>query len=339
MDSLDDLLIKRRRGLLQGTEEQRLHKAVRGSLEYELALLAGDVFEREGAARPGDRERLEQLARATERHWRGGSPARRRWPRTLRPLVTLPLFLAGAAAASYGAYRALGTDSTVATPASLAMAPAFAPVSSPAAPAPPLSAPTPSRPLEREPEMTARGAPEKMPAATLVPHTPAPMPRPDAPIARNAVRERRTPVPAPRALPPVAPPAGVSREPGAPTPSDSARALFRHANQLRQRDWSAAASVYRELIRRYPDSLEAGIAEMALGKWFLSQSRSGDALEWFRAHQRRPQSALAAEALWGEARALETVGSRRAALAPWQRLLELHPSSPYAEIARQRLGR
>ena len=107
---------------------------------------------------------------------------------------------------------------------------------------------------------------------------------------------------------------------------------------MRQSDWPAVASLYAELIRSYPASNEAGVSEVALGKWSLAQGRSGDALEWFRAYQRRAPGALAAEALFGEARALESIGSVGAARAPWRRLLETYPDSPYARVARQRLG-
>jgi TolA-binding protein len=119
---------------------------------------------------------------------------------------------------------------------------------------------------------------------------------------------------------------------------ESAQSLFRRANRLRSVDWSAAAALYSELIKRYPSSNEAGVSEVALGKWSLAQGRSGDALEWFRAHLRRPPGALTAEALFGEARALESIGSHTAAQAPWRQLLERYPASPYADAARRRLA-
>jgi TolA-binding protein len=119
--------------------------------------------------------------------------------------------------------------------------------------------------------------------------------------------------------------------------AESARTLFRRANALRRNDWPRAAALYIEVIRRHPSSNEAGISEVALGKWSLSQGRSGDALEWFRAYQRRAPGALTAEALFGEARALESIGSHTAARGPWRRLLEAYPESAYANVARQRL--
>ena len=62
MDTLDDLLIKRRRGALAAAEERRLEGALRASREYELALLAQDAFDRDGEPRAGDAAVLQDLA-------------------------------------------------------------------------------------------------------------------------------------------------------------------------------------------------------------------------------------------------------------------------------------
>jgi TolA-binding protein len=114
--------------------------------------------------------------------------------------------------------------------------------------------------------------------------------------------------------------------------------MFRRANRLRGEDWLAAASVYRLLIDRHPASSQAGIAEMALGKRALSEGRLSEALRWFRAHQRRPESALGAEALWGEAQVLERLDRAPEARRSWRTLMQRHPTSTYASVARQRLA-
>jgi TolA-binding protein len=376
MDSLDDLLSKRRRGLLLPADEQRLSSAVRSSREYELALLAGDALERDGVARPGDAERIEELVAAVERRWWGGGALRdrvprglglrdrvlrARWLRRVRPLVVVPLFFAGAAAASYGAYRAVVRLEASRTGHVLATgvpqrSPGRAPREAEARLAPVASMP----PVEPPPVQAAPVSPEEPPVASatakhrsrpardlaraergaLATTRPAFDATDAAPLhpalhpAPHAAAPRVT-LPEPATLPAPAPPSEVTMDahPG----SELAPALFRRANRLRRSDWSAAAAVYGELIERYPDSTEAGIAEVALGKWLLAQGRSGDALERFRAHQRRGGSPLAAEAIWGEARALESIGSHAAALEPWRRLVEQHPDSPYAVVARQRL--
>jgi TolA-binding protein len=347
MVTLDDLLIKRRRGTLSEVEARRLSAALRATREYELALLAGDVFEREGAAAPGDAQRLRALVANAERRFSslpraelpplasrlGFSPGRvstrlspraflaRLSPRGLRALAVAPVFIAAIAAASIEGYRAFealrDASTTQAGPATPAVSPPrrSAPARLPASPAPPASVPSPAAaPAHTRPFVPPR-AQRRQPAPASSPHDAAGASLPPS----SAVH-----------------PADV---PALASDADTAQTLFRRANGLRQTDWLAAAAVYSELIRRHPTSLEAGIAELALAKWSLAQGRSGDALEWFRAHQRRPQSALAPEALWGEARALESLGSRAAARVPWRALIDRYPDSPYAAVARERLER
>jgi hypothetical protein len=363
MVTLDDLLIKRRRGTLSEVEARRLSAALRATREYELALLAGDVFEREGAAAPDDAQRLRALVANAERRFasrpRAELPphASRHWfslerasawlspraflarlsPRGLRALAVAPVFVAAIAAASIEGYRAFEalrdagtspappTESAVSPPRRSAPAPLPAP---PAVPEPPLPAPVPPSPSP--PASIPRSAPA--PARTRL-HDAAPVQRrPPSPTSSPRDATRASLPPSTGALPPADAPARSSD-------ADTAQVLFRRANGLRHTDWLAAASIYSELIRRHPASLEAGIAELALGKWSLAQGRSGDALDWFRAHQRRAQSALGAEALWGEARALESLGSHAAARVPWRALMDRYPDSPYAAVARERLER
>jgi TolA-binding protein len=313
MDTLDDLLSKRRRGTLSEAEERRLTAALRASSEYELALLAGDAFDREGASAPGDSQRLRRIIRATERGW-AGAPQRRFSARALRTLGVVPVFVAAVAAASFGGHRWF--ESPTDTPAEIEdgrqgrrQHPAERP------PAPP--------PMSLAP-----------PAQELLPEAPQSQPRAERPELQRPSHVTRREA---KASKPSRPLAGTEARPPEPSGSETAPSLFRRANTLRRTDWPAAAATYAELIRRFPGSIEAGIAEVALGKWSLAQGRSGDALEWFRAHQRRQEGPLAPEALWGEARALESLGSRAAAKGPWRQLLERYPESPYAGVARERL--
>jgi TolA-binding protein len=110
------------------------------------------------------------------------------------------------------------------------------------------------------------------------------------------------------------------------------------ASKLRQDDWTAAAALYELLIQRFASSTEAGVAEMALGKHALNEGHAGEALSWFRAYQQRPSGELTSEALWGEARSLESLGEAAAARAVWRRLIREYPTSAYAAVARQQLG-
>jgi TolA-binding protein len=107
---------------------------------------------------------------------------------------------------------------------------------------------------------------------------------------------------------------------------------------LRQTDWEAAAALYEQLTLRYSESAEAGVAEMALGKHALSEGHAEQALRWFRAYQSRPAGELAAEALWGQARALESLGETSLARELWRQLREQYPGSAYAAAAREQLG-
>lgn len=347
MAPLDDLLIKRRRGALTGAERRRLDNARRVSPEYDLALLAHDVFERDGEPQPGDAERLRALVEAVERELpRVPSASRGRWRSLLRRLAP-PLFVAGAAAASVGE---LLPQKPAAPPAgaSVESAPRLAPRALRATRNALDVPPGELEPASRAPEVapsapeTARPLPPPVPppgdAARGREQVPSKVAR--VPSEREHAPSEREPVPSDRERAPSAPSRsmpGRQPEPAA-APDESAANLFRRANRLRAVDWPAAAALYVELVGRYPRSHEAGVAEVALGKWELSRGRSGDALEWFRAHQRRAPDALTAEALFGEARALESIGSHTEALGPWRRLLQLYPTSPYADVARRRLA-
>ena len=100
----------------------------------------------------------------------------------------------------------------------------------------------------------------------------------------------------------------------------------------------AAAVLYERLALRHTESREAGVAEMALGKHALSEGRALKAVQWFEAYQRREGGELAAEAIWGEARALQSLGEAERARELWTRLIEQYPASAYAAAAREQLG-
>jgi TolA-binding protein len=96
--------------------------------------------------------------------------------------------------------------------------------------------------------------------------------------------------------------------------------------------------LYEQLTLRFAASTEAGVAEMALGKHALDEGHASQALGWFRAYQQRPGGELKSEAMWGEARSLESLGEAAAARAVWRRLITEYPASAYATVARQQLG-
>lgn len=393
MDTLDDLLSKRRRGALEAGEARRLDVALQSSREYLLALRAGDGFDAEGAAAPGDAELMRRLASEVEGRWfgrSGSSPRRRR----VVPLASALLFAAGAAAASYGGYRALDAFglASVAPPAPAApravrLEPrektAAAPVEVMPARDGDVVLPNPrassgeSATATRDVREASRPTLEKAsPGLLAVRARPAPT-HVEAQVRRERVDEtereidpetataepehrlerhraldggERDPEPSSSASPAVIARGGNAarlvedprREREASPPPqpharfDSPAALFERAQRLRQSDWAAAEVLYWRITDEHPASHEAGVAEMVLGKRALATGHERDALIWFRAHERRPGTPLAAEALWGQARALEALGRRADARAVWRRLFERHPSSPYARVARQR---
>jgi len=173
---------------------------------------------------------------------------------------------------------------------------------------------------------SAAPGPTTMPAAA-----------PSAPSAQAAVTAPRAgPTPRPTAAEqreseaPAAPPS-VAR----PTRREAATHLFESANRARPEGHTAEAmALYEELQQQYPGAPEARHASLTLGQLHLNRGDASAALACFRRYRGR---AMAAEALWGEARALgqlqRTAEERRAL----RTLAETFPASPYAEAARKRL--
>lgn len=388
MTTIDDLLTQRRRGSLSDADERRLQMAVQTSPEHQLTLLAGEVFDRAGAPQSNDAALIKHIVRQVEGEW-SGTFQRVVTRRRLSRWVSVPVLIAGVAAASFGGYRALVTG-TRGTPGLLA----GVPVSNTAAlnaplKAAPAAAPAASLAGNPRPPSLAPGASEPVPSAQLAAaEVPAPLHEPAeaAPIAAavpapivpagTAGATAATAAPAPPAPTPAAPrssatwdlpkPRAIHRQASArrdsdgsavlPLPSgasstgsvsaaeaegpdlESAPVLFRRASELRQSDWDAAAALYERLALRHTESREAGVAEMALGKHALAEGRALKAVQWFEAYQRREGGELAAEAIWGEARALQSLGETGRARELWTRLIEQYPASAYAAAAREQLG-
>ena len=173
------------------------------------------------------------------------------------------------------------------------------------------------------------------------------------------VAERETAVPAaqserraPRAVVrgrPVQQPVVPSAEP-APAPSSapqavagsdapSAAELFAQANARRREGEPRRARVlYRQLQQRYPGSAEVEVSHVSLGRVQLELGEAREALAQFERYLgKQPRGALAEEALFGKASALERLGRRGEERRTWQALLEGYPGSVYGERARQRL--
>ncbi len=114
--------------------------------------------------------------------------------------------------------------------------------------------------------------------------------------------------------------------------------LFRQANARRLAgDSSGAVVAYRHLIRLYPATAEASVAQLSLAKLLIARGDAAGALTFFRAYS-AAGGALGAEALWGESQALGRMGRREEQRIVLRRLLARYPKSAYAKAARKQLS-
>jgi hypothetical protein len=121
--------------------------------------------------------------------------------------------------------------------------------------------------------------------------------------------------------------------------AETASSLFARANNERRHDHVAAAiSLYGELERRYPESDEARISHVSLGRLLLDRgiwSKGLSQLDDYLVSS--PDGMLAPEALFGKARALKALGRRDEERGTWNRLVTKFADSVYATQARHRL--
>ena len=90
--------------------------------------------------------------------------------------------------------------------------------------------------------------------------------------------------------------------------------------------------------RRLKGSAEAALSPVSLGGLLLNRASAGAALEQFDHYlAASPGAALAAEALYGRARALQALGRHAEEKRTWEQLLSRFPGCPYRESARRRL--
>lgn len=169
-------------------------------------------------------------------------------------------------------------------------------------------------------------APVRPPSVVTPPAEPGANTEPAPPP--SALAPEPATLPHPR-ITPVGPSASSSA-----APAPDARTLFTRAAEARRRgEVDSAITLYEELGRRYPDSVEAQDARLLLGNLRLEQRSPRAALNQFESYGGGP---LSLEALWGKAEALRKLNSpeERAVL---EQLLREHPSSPYTGAAKKRL--
>jgi TolA-binding protein len=118
----------------------------------------------------------------------------------------------------------------------------------------------------------------------------------------------------------------------------TAAELFHRANQARDADQvTDAQRDYSQLVERFPESSEAQLARISLGKLLSARGARLEADREFQDYLSGGRGPLDEEALLGRARVLQALARRDDERATWQRLLRDHPNSVYAEQARRRL--
>jgi TolA-binding protein len=165
--------------------------------------------------------------------------------------------------------------------------------------------------------------------------------QPDARVAPSRDDSRRTAPPVPSGTPLAAVPAPRSAVASSPPPGaaeNTAAALFRRAGAARRAgDFEAARGLYVELQTAFPDSSEARVSRVSLGKLYLAAGRARDAEREFSKYLRAGAADLREEALVGRADALFALGQSAEERNVWQELIVRHKNSVYAARARERI--
>jgi hypothetical protein len=137
---------------------------------------------------------------------------------------------------------------------------------------------------------------------------------------------------------PVEPALRPSQTPVRPAPAETAAELFQLANAARRNDdFPRARALYSELISRYPTSDEARLAQVSLGKLYLSAGDPARAERAFNRYLSAGRGQLAEEALVNRAQSLRKLNQSEEERRVWSRLLAEFPNSVYATQARERL--
>lgn len=122
-------------------------------------------------------------------------------------------------------------------------------------------------------------------------------------------------------------------------PPASAAEQFARANGVRKAGQTAlAVAAYRQLQRSHPDSPEAQLSYVLLGRILLQQGSAEGAREQFARYLRAsPNGSLAEDALYGEATALRVSGRTGEERRVHEQLVARFPNSIHARASRARL--
>lgn len=310
----DDLLTLARRGALSDTDERRLHALLAASPEARWLHQAGLGFDEEAPVRAGDDLRIARiLARVEARR----DPPRRLWLGVARAALVGVLVGGVAIGAVEGARDRLWPRATD------------------RAADPVLETPTVSEVVQAPAAHGASRSDAHSASTSGVPARPSANPRsgaalepalPDDTSAPEATSDAAS-LPSARFDDAQGPTAAPDADPV------TAATLFASANRARMRgDVSGAIALYRDLAARFPRSSEAAASAVTLGVLHLERGEGAAALAAFK------RARGTAEALWGEARALRTLGRGGEERGALERLLAAYPGSAYAASAHKRLA-
>lgn len=247
--------------------------------------------------------------------------------RTLALAASFVLVAGGVASAAYWVVKSRTTglphaEEQVPTRGSLARVPAHS------AGLANSSEPTPG---EAEPEASLTEPSEKEPSPARLAGKPMPTPQP---VARSSAFGRSRSAARATAL------SESKSSVAAVTASVDKSALFGMGNEARRKgDATRAEALYRELQQRFPDSREARLSFVSLGRILLDRGKPDLALAQFDHYlEAGHEDALAAEAWYGRSRGLSALGRAAEARESWSQLRTRYPDSAYADLAARHLA-
>ena len=316
----DDLSIRARRFGLSLDERRLLDRACEASPSLRVSHEVGRDFDRIAVVRAGDEELIARVADRVLAASRRGS-GRGRWAWGFGVAVVL---LSSGALARWAAVVRLRQPVVAGDgPRSAEPRPGAprGPAASKAREAPADEAlldSTPATPSLRDPAL-CDPPPSKLVVRSDSPDTKAPS------YAKNGRG-----VPASHA-------AGASDAIASPD-GETAPEWFRKANAARRAgDLAGAVALYDKLQAKFPNSDEARLSHVSLGKLLLSSGRAVAAERQFSLYLAVGGRELAEEALVGRAESLQRLGRAVEERQTWQRLLRDSPASVYAARAKQRI--
>lgn len=137
---------------------------------------------------------------------------------------------------------------------------------------------------------------------------------------------------------PVLPSATKVPVPEKPAAADAKELLRKAWEQLKAKQWAAAAETYAVILKDAPKSEEAHVVLVRFGDLQLDRlNQPGQALQSYERYLREGGGPLEAEARYGRIQALSRLGRAGAERAAIEEFLAKHPTSLKADALRERL--